>query len=433
MKEATVEPQPGPIRVLQLGEGRFLRSFATPLFMQLARQNANPFRVLMTNMRPGGSPTIQGIRDQGNRYDVIWATQEGLVTSRIQGFVPTDVYGQWNDIVDVVTRPELSLIVSNGTEKGLNPPTEKSWPKPPGDGLISRLALILRERWHACPDAPLCLMPTELIPHNGEVLCHRLLEAVNRWGSDADFLTWLENYPTYLNSLVDRIVVPIPATVSEALQARVSDFSTLAESYGRWWIQRPKSERQCSWIETLQGAVEVQIVEKVAPYEALKLFLLNGAHIGLAALGRLAGHVSVKEAFDDPRIRPTLEAYWKVSAPWVPLPQEVVATFIEDLRRRLSNPVLQHPLEAIMVNLRDKWRIRMMPIIQHQWDDARSIAPPLVQLSAAIYVWLVQTRKIDKSERLWGTDEPPWASILASEMSRFWVPAESGGLTWRWE
>ena len=99
--------------------------------------------------------------------------------------------------------------------------------------------------------------------------------------------------------MVDRIV---PATKPEdierlaALTGRLDLSPVMHEPFRQWVVE----DDFVDGARPDLGAVGVQLVEDVTPFELMKLRMLNGTHSSLAYLGYLAGHETIADTVADP-------------------------------------------------------------------------------------------------------------------------------------
>lgn len=409
-----------PYGVLQLGEGRFLRGFSVPLFQHLSRQARRPFTVLMVNNRASGLPTIQGLQRQDGLYTVVTQDDQGeRLCELMRNVVPKRVEENWAEVVAAVRQPNLVAIVTNGTEAGLVPVPEEKWPEPPGEGLVSRLTLLLWERWQVLPDHPLNVLPTELVSQNGRRLLTLVVDGAHKWHAPEAFIHWLVATSRFVNTVVDRIVTGMPSEPGEYWRAcgYRDDFLTLGEAYGRWWIEgRPDTFPHLD----LWALPEVQLVRDIRPYESLKLYGLNGAHVAIAAVGLREGFETVAEALDDRRISLMVDAYWEVVGRTVALPKAEILDFLASTRHRFGQRWLHHRLQDIAANLPGKWRQRIKPLMDEVWAAQGVLVSPLPEISLAVAAWTTRdapprTSCEDALARtLLGVDSeyPPWWTPL---------------------
>lgn len=413
-----------PYGVLQLGEGRFLRGFSVPLFQHLSLHLKRPFKVLMVNNRMSGLSVIRGLQRQDGMYTLVTQSDRGGPHFDVMwNVVPKSVAEDWDEVVSCICDPHLTVVVTNATEAGVIPPTEAGWPKAPGDGLVSRLVLLLWERWQLLPHRALTVLPTELVSHNGRRLQTLVVRAAGEWHAPESFIRWLSVPGRFVNTVVDRIVTgmpPDPDRYWRALGYR-DDFLTLGEAYARWWIEGSPEELEHLAITSLP---EVQLVRDIRPYEALKVYGLNGAHVAIAAVGLREGWETVADALEDQRILSMVESYWNVMGPLVALPSHEVEAFIALTRRRFSQRWLPHRLQDIATNLPGKWRQRIEPLMDEVWKAHGRLLPPLPEISLAVAAWAAPDAAVGSSRDQElestllgsGTAYPSWWSSLLEEM-----------------
>jgi tagaturonate reductase len=216
----------------------------------------------------------------------------------------------------------------------------------------AKLVVLLHGRWQQRPDAPLTLLPCELIERNGDVLRNLVISLARRWGLPDAFALWLQTHCVWANSLVDRIV-------SEALHP----VGAVAEPYALWAIERqPGLQLPCQH-------PAIVLTDDLDHHERLKLFLLNAAHTWMAerwaTLGRPAEQ-TVREAMADPLQRTELEALWaeEILPVFEALGQRTEAElYLVELRERFENPFLNHRLADIAQNHVQKIQRRLGPIV----------------------------------------------------------------------
>jgi len=235
----------------------------------------------------------------------------------------------------------------------------------------AKLLVLLHGRWQQRPDAPLTLLPCELIERNGDVLRELVISLARRWGLAEAFAHWLQAHCVWANSLVDRIV-------SEALQP----VGAVAEPYALWAIERqPGLLLPCSH-------PAIVLTDDLAHHERLKLFLLNAGHTYLAerwqALGRPAGQ-TVREAMADAVQRAELEALWaeEIVPVFESLGQRADAElYLVQLRERFENPFLNHRIADIAQNHAQKKQRRLGPVLALAHERGLNLPQP--RLRAAL-------------------------------------------------
>jgi fructuronate reductase len=183
--------------------------------------------------------------------------------------------------------------------------------------------------------------------------------------------------------MVDRIV---PAT-TEADIAEVARLTgaedaapVIGEPFRQWAIEDVFAAGRPDWHE-----VGAQMVSEVAPFEFMKLRMLNGAHSSLAYLGYLAGHETVAEASGDPVLARFLEGLWAEIIPTVPAPQGVVlADYAKALLVRFQNPAIRHRTWQIAMDGSQKLPQRLLGTIR----ERLKAGAPVEHLALGVAAWM---------------------------------------------
>ena len=217
-----------------------------------------------------------------------------------------------------------------------------------GDGSIYRfLAEALRQR-HQAKLAGLTLLSCDNLAGNGEQLQRLVSEYLEH--KDRPLAAWFERECACPSTMVDRIV---PATTSGdraelAQTIGLEDAAAVVtEPFSQWVIEDRFAAGRPAW-----ERVGAQLVSNVAPFEAAKLRMLNGAHSALAYLGLLRGHTFVHEAVADLEIRPTVERLMRQEAApsLIAAPGQNLARYADALLERFANPALNHRLSQIAMD-----------------------------------------------------------------------------------
>lgn len=282
---------------------------------------------------------------------------------------------QWPQLRETFIR-DVEVVVSNTADRGYQlddsdsasllaagSPAPRSFP--------AKLLVLLHGRWQGNPQAPLSLLPCELIEKNGEVLRDLVMSLAAQWQLDAAFIAWLRDHCVWANSLVDRIV-------SEAIEP----VGAVAEPYALWAIEaQPRLVLPC-----VHPAIV--LTDDLARHERLKLFLLNAAHTWLAERwinDKRPADETVRAAMADTALRKELEALWldEIVPVFVALGEGAAAmTYLVDLRERLENPFLDHRIADIAQNHAQKKQRRLAPIVTMAAEHAPTLKQP--QLLAAL-------------------------------------------------
>ena len=216
----------------------------------------------------------------------------------------------------------------------------------------AKLAVLLLARWRTRPEAPISILPCELISRNGDRLRAIVAGLAAQWGMPAPFVRYLHETCRFGNSLVDRIV-------SEAIEP----VGAVAEPYALWAIERqPGLAVPCRH-------EAIVLTDDLDRFERLKLHILNLGHSVLAEIwlaGPRPAEATVRDAMADPASRMPLETVWSDEVLPVfaatGLGSEATA-YVAEVRDRFANPFLAHRLADIAQNHAEKKRRRLVPVV----------------------------------------------------------------------
>ena len=387
-----------PEKVLQFGEGNFLRAFVDRFF-DIANERAGfNGKVVMVQPIDGSYAFADKINDQDCLYTVYLRGNEGsreVDESRVisacsrclNPYRPDD----YRALMDVVVSDALEIVVSNTTEAGIAYDPSCGPDDEPPASFPAKLAQVLHARWEAKKPGVIVLS-CELIDNNGAELLKIVERHAADWGWDEAFVRWLEEECTFCTTLVDTIV---PGRVSDPDEARAlavqrgyeDPFADVREVFEMWDIQGDASlEKRLPFSRAgLDGSVFV--TPDVTPYRKRKVRILNGAHTGFVPGAWLAGFDIVRDAVNDEVVGGFMDAL---------LVREVIPTLSGDLDRcdlerfaaavrdRFSNPFIDHRLLSICLNSTAKWRARDLPTLLAYVEQEGSVPPCLAASLAAL-------------------------------------------------
>ncbi|MFP6583986.1 MAG: altronate dehydrogenase [Candidatus Hydrogenedentota bacterium] len=340
--------------ILQFGTGRFLRAFIG-VFVQEA------------NDVGGGSHGIVAVQSTpGKRADLLNESADGY-TIQIRGVVDGETIDrpvqvkcverallaaeEWDAVLEAAANPELAFITSNTTEASYALDESDTFDAAPPNSFPAKLALCLRARFDAgLPGATIA--PCELVEKNGAVLRALVLEQVAVWNMDAAFVTWLTEECGWLNTMVDRMVVP---PYDEDPLAKADPLAAIAEPFSQWIIERVPG-REVSFL----SHPGIQWVDDVDAMFLRKVRILNGAHTAMVAKYLPLGFETVQEVMQDADARDWVRGLIVEEAiPCIAHRAENCGTFAFQTLDRLANPFFEHRLKDIAMGHDAKVEIRL--------------------------------------------------------------------------
>jgi tagaturonate reductase len=382
-----------PEKVLQFGEGGFLRGFVDWMIDGMNKKGLFAGSVVV--IQPIAQGMVAKLNEQNGIYThLIRGVENGKVTERKEvitcigrGINP---YTDFEQYLKCAHNPGLRFIVSNTTEAGIAYCAEDKITDAPPSSFPSKLTLLLLERFKAVngdPDRGFILLPCELIERNGDNLKQTVLLTARNWNLDAKFVEWVEKANVFTNTLVDRINTGYPRDEAEALgQAcgyRDELFNT-SEVFHLWVIEGPAFvERE---LPIKQAGFNVVFTDSVKPYRDRKVRILNGAHTATVLAAYLAGKDFVVECMRDPVISGFMKkAIHEEIIPTLTLPRQELEAFADAVVERFSNPFIKHALLSISLNSVSKYKARVLPSVE-AYVAARGRVPARLAFALAALV-----------------------------------------------
>lgn len=382
-----------PERVLQFGEGNFLRAFADYWF-DMANEKAgwNGKCVLV-------QPIAQGLTQLINRQEGLYTLylrgrQNGeevdakrVISSMSRCLNPYEKQ-DYDAMMDVAAGEALEYIVSNTTEAGIvYDPSCRLEDCPPAS-FPAKLTQVLLHRWRAGRPG-VVVLSCELIDNNGKELLRCVNQYIKQWGLEEGFARWVNGDCTFCSTLVDRIV---PGRIRDAAEAaRLEDENgyrdaliDVGEVFGVWNIEGP--EWLAEKLPFRAAGLNCPVVPDVTPYKKRKVRILNGAHTGFVLGAYLAGYDIVRDCMQDDVILGFMNRMLHEEViPTLPLDRQDLEAFAAAVQDRFNNPFINHELMSITLNSTSKWRARNMPSLLEYAQTAGKL-PPCLAMSFAAYI-----------------------------------------------
>lgn len=359
-----------PERIIQFGEGNFLRAFVD-------------WQVDLLNEHTDLNSGVVIVRPIESTFPPSLSTQDGLYTTIIRGLNEKgeavsdarlirsvnreiSVYSEYDEFLKLAHNPDMRFVFSNTTEAGISYHAGDRFEDAPAVSYPAKLTRLLFERFshfNGASDKGWIIIPCELIDYNGDALRELVLRYAQEWALPETFIQWLDQANTFCSTLVDRIVTGYPRDEVAKLEAELGyhdAFLDTAEHFYLFVIQGPKS--LASELRLDKYPLNVLIVDDIKPYKERKVAILNGAHTALVPVAWQAGLDTVGEAMNDAEIRAFVEkAIYEEIIPVLDLPRDELASFASAVTGRFCNPYIKHQLLSIALNGMTKFRTRILP------------------------------------------------------------------------
>jgi len=364
-------------RVIQFGEGNFLRCFfdwQLDIINEKTGLNAG-----VTVVRPIDYDSVPLLDVQDGLYTAIirgidesgTAVKNPRIISCVNREIP--IYKEFDEYLKLAHNPEIKFIVSNTTEAGIVYSDQDKYDDKPQNTFPAKLTRLLHERFLAFNgdlNKGFIMLPCELIDYNGEELKKIVLKFANLWNLGDDFNNWIENANTWCSTLVDRIVTGYPKDEKDALEKELGykdNFMTTGEYFYLFVIQGPKAilEKELNLDKV---NLNILIIDDLKPYKMRKVGILNGSHTAMVPVAYLYGMDTVRDAMENAEIRNFIDrAIDEEIIPAIDMEKTELVNFKNDVIKRFQNPYVKHMLMDISLNSMSKYKTRILPqIIEFQ-------------------------------------------------------------------
>ena len=389
---ASLAPAPArPVKVLQFGEGNFLRAFCDWM-IDIANEKTG-FNGSIALVKPINIGTLfPAFKEQDYRYTVLLrglVDGEPVEQSRVITSVSdaVDCYQDYARYADYAKCETLRFIISNTTEAGIVLDESDRFDLCPPVTYPGKLTKFLFERAEAfdyAADKGLIILPVELIDDNGIELRRCVKALAKTWDLGERFEAWLDEACVFTSTLVDRIVTGYPRGEAEAIWEKLGwedDILVTAEPFGLWVIESAKDISK--ELPLPDCGLPVVYTDDQKPYKQRKVRILNGAHTSFVPMAYQCGHDIVLQAMNDPIIRDFMQkTLYDEVIPTLTLPKEDLTAFAEAVTGRFANPFIKHRLLDICLNCVSKWRARCLPSLLG-YVEAKGELPPRLTFSLA--------------------------------------------------
>ncbi len=381
-----------PVKVLQFGEGNFLRAFVDWMIDRMNKKNCFNGSVRIIQVLEQGMGDV--INSQNGLYHVIRrGVENGKAIEEI------DLVESVESVVNAVTErekmiesallPELRFVFSNTTEAGIEY-------RENADTFPFKVSEIVTARCKAGLGG-LIFIPCELIEHNGD----KLKECVLKYITDAEVRAYVENECIFCNTLVDRIVAGYPRDEAPKYWEKLNIEDNLlvaCEPFFFFVIEGPKEVAE--EFPATQAGVDVLFTDDQTPYRTRKVRFLNGAHTASVLGAHLAGFTFVDEMVRDEKFGGFLrKVLFEEVMPTINLPEDEKRAYAESVLERFANPYANHRLLSIALNSTSKWRVRVLPTLL-DYVKIKGELPQNLTMSMAYLINFYRTVDFEDSPRV---------------------------------
>lgn len=383
------------MKIIQFGEGNFLRAFAEFFIQQINDSGKASLEVTICQPRTN-TRVINALKQQHCRYDIIEkGLENGVPVNRRTSVTcvaeALDTVTEYDKIVSLFLDEALVAVISNVTEAGLELEREASADAFPQICYSAKLTYLLNCRYQNSL-APLVILPTELSAPNGSILKSNVRYYAERWDLDDGFLAYLDAC-TFCNTLVDRIVTGHDDKDTDPC-------SVCCEPYYSLVIQAFDAEERLKRVTGDHPHITfVQSDEAFQQYCDRKLYLLNGVHTMITPAALLSGFTIVRDVVKDALFSRFIRSGLSELKLCVALPPQEIDSFADAVAERFMNPYIDHQLTAIVINSISKFGFRDLKPLLLYYQQHHTIPPTLAFSLAALLVFYEDDDRVNDDEK----------------------------------
>lgn len=384
-----------PTKVIQFGEGNFLRAFVDWIIWK-TNQNTD-FNAGVVVVQPIDKGMVDVLNEQEGLYHVnLQGLDKGEAVDSVEmvdvingGLNP---YTDFEGYLSLAENPDVRFVISNTTEAGITFDPACRLSDKPASSYPGKLTQLLYHRYnHFNGDHSkgLIILPCELIFLNGKELKKCIYQYIELWQLPEGFKMWFEQSCGVYCTLVDRIVPGYPKDTISQIHERIGYEDKLVvkgEVFHLWVIEAPESVAR--EFPADKAGLNVLFVESEAPYHDRKVTLLNGPHTVLSPVGYLSGLDTVKECVEDGEVGAFVrKVMYEELMETLDLPKAELQTFADSVTERFLNPYVKHFVTSIMLNSFPKYKTRDLPGLKTYLERKGKLPEGLVLGLAAIITY----------------------------------------------
>ncbi len=388
--------------IVHLGLGNFHRAHMARYTHDLMDQQAEAraWGIIGAGLLPADRRMQESLAPQDNLYTLVERSFDAETVTIIGSLAGVIFAGESSAaLLTAIDSPAIRVVSLTVTEHGycLNRSTKVLDPEHPlirqdlahPERPSSAIGVIVEayRRRRSSGGTPFTALSCDNIQHNGRVLRDAVLALATL--RDPALADWIAEHASFPSTMVDRIT-PVTAAVDVASLAErygiVDRWPVFAETFTQWVIEDRFVAGRPDWQD-----VGAQFVEDVAPYEFMKLRLLNASHLAVSGVGRLANYVTIDEAMADPLITRYMVALMdRETGPTLPpVPGVDLPGYKATLVKRFANPAIKDTVER--VNTDAPLNVLVDPI-----RDRVRAGEPVALLGLALAAWLRRVRGEDE-------------------------------------
>ncbi len=346
------------MKVIQFGEGGFLRGFCDWMFQKINDKGLGDIKV--TVVQPIDKGLCELLKAQGYKYTHLIRGAEGVEETKISVITDSvNPYTEFEKYLSLARDEDFKFVVSNTTEAGIEFVDSDTFDATPPKAFPAKVTRLLFERFTLGLDG-FVFLPCELIDKNGEKLKECILKYATLWELGEEFVSFVNDKNVFCNTLVDRINTGYPKE-EEELCGDDKMFNT-SEFFHLWVIEG--KEEDLSPLPFKECGLNVIITDNLERYRTRKVRILNGAHTSMIPYAMLEGVLTVGECMKNEKLSAFVKkCVYDEIIPTLDLPEDECWDYADNVFTRFENPYIKHYCASISLNSVSKFKVRVLPSI----------------------------------------------------------------------
>ncbi len=396
LNSTTVDKPQLTEKILQFGEGNFLRAFVDWMIDKANAKGKMNHGIVIVQPIAQGEAIRKIFEQQDGMYHVYLegikdkqpVKEISLVKSITRVINP---YSDYKEYEKLFLSDELEMIVSNTTEAGIRYEDGDDLNAEPPASYPAKMTALLNKRFrkfNGDPSKGLSIICCELIEDNGSTLRQYILQHAKANNLGADFETWVNTNCHFYDTLVDRIVPGFPKETINEIKEEIGFDDNLVvkgEYFHVWAIGGDNSIRKKLPLD--EAGFNVLFMDDIHDFRAKKVRILNGAHTAMVPIALQLGCETVMDAFKTPAVEKFINKMVREEVlPVIDEDQEELKKFAEKILERFYNPFLKHYLKDISLNSLSKWETRDFPTVKDNYTKKNKNAKLVTFSFAALLV-----------------------------------------------
>lgn len=397
----------GKERILQFGEGNFLRGFVD-YFVDIANEKTGwGTKVVVFQPIPEGKK--DAINDQEGLYTTYLRGLKGgqkICIKRIVSSISKCYcsYEDFEKLLEYARNPDIRFIISNTTEAGIVYDESSEFDQNPPSSFPGKVTRFLYERWKALGKEKgkgVIFLSVELIDRNGEELKRCVNCYIDQWKLEEEFKKWVNEENIFCNTMVDRIITGYPHAEIDKINEEngyLDYILVTGEVFAIWVIEGPANLDD--ELPFKKAGLPVIVVDDCSSYKLRKVRMLNGIQTTATPLSYLCGFDIMRKCMDDPVISSFMErTVCNEIIPVLPFSNQELNDYATELFDRLKNPFIDHRLLAISLNTTSKWKARVLPTVKEYTEKFNQLPLGLV-MGFAGYIQFYRGKRMENNRLL---------------------------------